>query len=253
MIKVNGLFENSNVLVEYDNKDFGAKILAFDRDLSVSPETAVTAYFMSKMNCKARQVFIVFDGQRRWTVQAGAMQWMAGNIQATTGVRGVGDLFGKALKGAVTGERGIKPEYAGVGCMALEPCYKFIIPIDLKEWGGSVTMNDGMYYASTGCNVTAQMISSISGAVAGNEGLFNTMCVGDGLVLCESDSPREELVEIVLNNDVLKIDGSMAVCWSSGLQFTVERVTKTLIGSAASGEGLVNVYRGTGRVLMKVV
>lgn len=253
MIKVKGLFENSNVAVEYDNKEFGAKILAFDRDLSVSPQTAATAYFMSKMNCKARQVFIAFDGSRKWTVQAGAMQWMAGNINVATGVRGVGDFFGKALKGSVTGERGIKPEYEGVGCMALEPCFKFIIPIDMNEWHGSVTMNDGMFYASTGCRVTAQMISSVSGALAGNEGLFNTMCVGNGLVLCESESPAEELVEVQLDNDVLKIDGSMAVCWSSGLQFTVERVTKTLIGSAASGEGLVNVYRGTGRVLMKVV
>lgn len=42
----------------------------------------------------------------------------------------------------------------------------------------------------------------------------------------------------------------LAVCWSSNLEFTVERSTKTLVGSAVSGEGLVNVYRGTGRVLM---
>ena len=34
------------------------------------------------------------------------------------------------------------------------------------------------------------------------------------------------------------------------LNFTVERSGKSLIGSAASGEGLVNVYRGTGKVLM---
>ena len=32
-----------------------------------------------------------------------------------------------------------------------------------------------------------------------------------------------------------------------------ERSTKTLIGSAVSGEGLVNVYRGTGKVLMSPV
>ena len=36
-------------------------------------------------------------------------------------------------------------------------------------------------------------------------------------------------------------------------RFTVERTTKTLIGSAASGEGLVNVYRGTGKVRMSPV
>ena len=58
------------------------------------------------------------------------------------------------------------------------------------------------------------------------------------------------MIEVVLENDELKIDGNLAVCWSSNLDFTVERTTKTLVGSAVSGEGLVNVYRGTGRVLM---
>lgn len=49
------------------------------------------------------------------------------------------------------------------------------------------------------------------------------------------------------------MDGNFAIAWTNGLQFTVERSTKTLIGSAASGEGLVNVYRGTGRVLLAPV
>jgi hypothetical protein len=35
----------------------------------------------------------------------------------------------------------------------------------------------------------------------------------------------------------------MAIAWSASLEFTVERTTKTLVGSAASGEGLVNVYQ----------
>ena len=62
-----------------------------------------------------------------------------------------------------------------------------------------------------------------------------------------------ELIEIELENDELKIDGDMAVCWSTNLDFTVERSSKTLLGSAINGEGLVNVYRGTGRVLMSPV
>ena len=48
----------------------------------------------------------------------------------------------------------------------------------------------------------------------------------------------------------MKIDGNFAIAWSGSLEFTVERSGKSLIGSAASGEGLVNVYRGSGRVLM---
>ena len=70
------------------------------------------------------------------------------------------------------------------------------------------------------------------------------MCIRD------RDCPKEELVEICLDNDVLKIDGNYAIAWSSSLNFTVERSGKSLVGSAASGEGLVNVYRGTGKVLM---
>ena len=97
------------------------------------------------------------------------------------------------------------------------------------------------------------MRSNISSAIAGNEGLFNLGIEGKGTLCIESPCPQEELIEIELNNDVVKIDGNMAIAWSGSLEFTVERSGKTLVGSAASGEGLVNVYRGTGKVLLAPV
>ena len=68
--------------------------------------------------------------------------------------------------------------------------------------------------------------------------------------MLESPVPREELVEFELDNDVLKIDGNMAIAWSSSLQFTTENASKSIVGSTLSGEGVVNVYRGTGKVLV---
>ena len=97
------------------------------------------------------------------------------------------------------------------------------------------------------------MRSNISSAVAGNEGLFNLGVQGQGILCIESLCPQEELIEIELENDTVKIDGNMAIAWSGSLEFTVERSGKSLIGSAASGEGLVNVYRGTGKVLLAPV
>ena len=91
---------------------------------------------------------------------------------------------------------------------------------------------------------------NLSLAVAGGEGWFNLRLNGRGVLCVESDCPQEELIEITLQDDVLKIDGNYAIAWSKSLSFTVERSGKSLIGSAASGEGLVNVYRGTGKVLM---
>ena len=58
----------------------------------------------------------------------------------------------------------------------------------------------------------------------------------------------DEIDVIDLENDTLRVDGNFAVLRSANLDFTVERSAKTLIGSAVSGEGLVNVYRGTGQV-----
>ena len=77
--------------------------------------------------------------------------------------------------------------------------------------------------------------------------------LGTGVAALESPVPRSELIEFKLDNDQLRIDGNMAIAWSSSLNFTVEKSTRSLIGSAVSGEGLVNVYRGTGTVLMAPV
>lgn len=96
------------------------------------------------------------------------------------------------------------------------------------------------------------MLGDIS-STTGVKGLFNLGLSGTGIVVLESNVPEEELIEVVLDNDVLKVDGPLAVAWSQSLQFTVERSGKTLLGSAASGEGLVNVFRGSGRILMSPV
>jgi len=226
------------------------RVMEYQRDLSVTPSTAMLAYFCAQMNVRKRQV-ICNLAKAPVTVQAGAMQWMLGNVNATTGVKGVGDFFGKAVRGKVSGESVIKPEYIGDGVLVLEPTYKHLLLLDVADWGGSIVLDDGLFLA---CESTLKhklvMRSNFSSAIAGGEGLFNLGLKGQGIVCLESECPREELIEIVLEDDVLKIDGNYAIAWSGGLAFSVERSGKSLIGSAASGEGLVNVYRGSGKVLM---
>ena len=227
-------------------------VLEYVQDASVSPMNAMNEYFMSKMNVRRRQVVIDIDKDHSAVIQAGAMQWMGGNVQATSGVKGIGDFLGKALKGAVTKETAVKPEYVGEGCLVLEPTYKYIILADIGKWGSAgMTIEDGMFLACD-ANVKSKVVArkNLSSAVLGSEGLFNLSLQGNGVAALESNVPEDELIEVILENDELKIDGNLAVCWSSNLEFTVERSTKTFVGSAVSGEGLVNVYRGTGRVLM---
>ena len=243
--------------LQNENRKFAKSIgnfhvLEYVQDASVSPMNAMNEYFMSKMGVRRRQVVIDIDKDHSAIIQAGAMQWMGGNVRATSGIKGIGDFLGKAIKGAVTKETTVKPEYVGEGCLVLEPTYKYIILADVGKWGSAgMTIEDGMFLACD-ANVKSNVVArkNLSSAVLGGEGLFNLSLQGNGVAALESNVPENELIEVILENDELKIDGNLAVCWSSNLEFTVERSTKTLVGSAVSGEGLVNVYRGTGRVLM---
>lgn len=251
MYQIRNFTDNDDIRTLQEMGPF--RVIEYTRDLSVAPQNAQEAYFCNEMNIRKRQVICTL-GASNITLQAGAMQWMLGDVHATTGIKSVGDLFGKAVRGKMTGESAIKPEYTGNGLLVLEPTYKHILLLDVGAWNGSIVIEDGMFMAcDAALKHKAVMRSNFSSAAAGNEGLFNLGLQGNGVVCLESNVPKEELVEIELHDDVLKIDGNMAIAWSGSLEFTVERSGKSLIGSAASGEGLVNVYRGSGRVLMAPV
>ncbi|WJY28061.1 AIM24 family protein [Sporosarcina trichiuri] len=248
IITIRNFEDNPNVKVKEELGPF--KVVEFQRELSTDRASAQAAYFASEMNVRRRQ--LVCDvGQSNITVQAGAMQWMAGDVKATTGLKGVGDFIGKTIRGKVTKESAIKPEYTGTGTLVLEPTFKHILLLNVGDWHQSLVIEDGLFLAcDSGLKHKAVVRSTLSSASLGGEGLFNLGLTGQGTVALESSIAREELIEIELDNDELKIDGNMAIAWSGSLDFTVERSGKTLLGSAASGEGLVNVYRGTGKVLM---
>ena len=242
---------NQNIVVKSELG--GMQVLEYAKDMSVSPFNAKVEYYSAKMNVNKRQVLLNLNGNG-YTVQAGAMQWISGNVQMSTGVKGVGNFLGKMVSGAVTGESAVKPIYEGYGQVMLEPTYRHILLTDIASWGGSVVLDDGLFLA---CDNTVQQKvvarSNVSSALFGREGLFNLSLNGQGVAALESIVPMEELIEINLENDVMKIDGNMAIAWSGSLEFTVEKSGKSLLGSAVSGEGLVNVYRGTGKIWMAPV
>lgn len=248
MFKFKNLTNNENTKVVAHKGNM--RVLEYVTDLSNDPYGAVTSYFASKMNVRKRQVLIELNGDE-YTVSAGAMQWTAGPIEMTSDVKGVGDFLGKTIKGAVTKESGVKPKYKGKGILMLEPTYRHILLEDLADWEGGIVLDDGLFLAcESSIKQEVVMRSNLSSAVFGREGLFNLKLEGTGIAALESYVPRDELIEVTLENDVLKVDGNFAIAWSHTLDFSVEKSSKSLIGSGISGEGLVNVYRGTGRVLL---
>lgn len=250
-VQISNFKENPNIVCTDRLGCF--EVYEYQKDVSVDPSSAVASYFMHQMNFRKKQVFCTLNGNTIKT-QAGAMQWTAGPVVMNSGVKGAKDFLGKAFKGMATGESLAKPLYTGTGYVVLEPTYRYIILEDISKWGSGMVLDDGMFLA---CDASIQeevvRRKNASSAVLGGEGLFNLSLSGNGVAALESCVPREELVEIILNNDEVRIDGNMAVAWSKSLSFTVEKSTKSLLGSMASGEGLVNVYRGSGKILMAPV
>lgn len=250
-IVIKNLVDNPNILKTESGGCF--EIYEYQKDLSVTPATATNSYFMSKMNCKKRQVLCNLNGNAV-RVQAGAMQWMAGKVSMDSNIKGAGDFISKAWKNLGTGESISKPIYTGNGYVMLEPTYRYILLEDVATWGEGMVIEDGMFLA---CDSSVQSDwtsrTNASSMLVGGEGWINHCLSGNGYAVLESTVPREEIIEIVLDNDEVRIDGNMAIAWSKTLDFSVEKSTKSLLGSWISKEGLVNVYKGTGKIWMAPV
>ncbi|WP_042196525.1 AIM24 family protein [Paenibacillus camerounensis] len=242
---INNLKDNSNVIIKEQLGGF--TVIEYKEDLSsTTMMEAQLNYFMSRSNMRNKQLMIELNNSEV-VLSAGAMQYMVGNIEMTSGVKGVGGLMRNIMSSAVTGTTAIRPQYKGTGTILLETTYKYLWLIDVDN--DHIVMDDGMFLAcESSLELSVSARKNLSSAALGGEGLFNLSARGKGILALEAPIPSEEAVVVELNNDVLKVDGNFALMWSSSLDFTVEKSGKTKLGSAVSGEGLVNVYRGTGMV-----
>lgn len=247
MKKAIGTRENLKVIEEFQNGGLRVEVLEYEKLLGLSnAHMAQTVYYMEKQNIKVRQIALYLNNEKV-TIEKGSMSYFQGNINMISGVT-AGNALGRLVRGAVTGEQMSQPEYVGTGTLVLEPSFKHFLVLELAP-GESIIIDDGMFYVAQGSvQVKTVAQKNLSSALMGGESIFQQQLIGPGIIVLESVVPMCEIEQIDLVNDTLKVDGNFAILRSSSLDFTVERSAKTLVGSAVSGEGLVNVYRGTGQI-----
>ena len=173
--------------------------------------------------------------------ESGGMYYMQGNLEMEANLPTAGGF----LKSMVTRESVVKPVIRGGGTVWFEPTFGNFTIMELKgeEW----ILDKGAYYASEmGIEISSFTNKSISGLFSG-EGFFQTKVSGVGKLVILSNGPLET---IELNNGKLVVDGSFAVARQSSVQLTVSKANKGIFGSMISGEGIVNTFTGTGKVLI---
>lgn len=245
--KAIGTRENITVLDTVENGRMKVEVLEYQTLLGLTNiRIAQEVYFMSQQNIRARQIAIYLNDDVV-TIQPGAMSYFQGNIEMVSGVT-AGNLLGRVFSGALTGEAVAQPEYKGTGMVVLEPSFRHYFLIELEP-GQEAIVDKGMFYCAQGSVKFKPILQkNVSSALLGGEGLFQISLTGPGIIVLECAVPINEIDIIELDNDTLKVDGNFAVLRFGNISFTVERSAKTLLGSAVSGEGLVNVFRGTGTV-----
>lgn len=173
--------------------------------------------------------------------ESGGMYYMQGNLEMEANLPSAGGF----LKSMVTKEAAVKPVIRGTGTVWFEPTFGNFTIMELKgdEW----ILDKGAYYASEmGVEIGSFTNKSMSGLFSG-EGFFQTKVNGHGKVVILSNGPLET---IELNNGKLVVDGSIAVARQASVQLTVAKASKGIFGSMISGEGIVNTFTGTGKILI---
>ena len=213
---------------------------------SNDPRTAQAIYFANQTGLKLKQVRLTLR-QSEAIIEAGALHYMHGHIDLQNPVGGVGGLGKAMLKKMLTNETAFMPRYRGTGVIALEPSFGDFLVYRLRD--EEIIADRGLFYCSEAAlKVGVAMQKNVSSAVFGGEGLFQTQVKGSGIAVFELPVPVDELQCIQLNNETLKVDGNFALMRSGQIQFSVEKSSKGLLGTLSSGEGLLQTFRGTGRV-----
>ena len=208
---------------------------------ATSASMAMQLFFAKQQGLKMRQVRVQLNNSAIKT-EAGALYYHMGNIQSRVNAGGVTGFIGKSIKGALTSESAMKPEYGGVGTIYLEPSFSHYLIVSLEN--ESIVVDKSLFYC---CNseiaVEPFMQKNVSSALMGGEGLFQIRLSGTGVCVLEIPVPVCEIQEVQLfPGQSLKVDGNFAIMRDASVDFAVTRSDKSLIGSAVNGEGLLNSF-----------
>lgn len=235
-----------NKLAEMEN-DSLFQILEYESlEGATDVETALGLNIIRENGIKLKQIRIVLEDSSV-IIEPGALSYMKGDIRISSKTGGVFGLGKKIISSKLTGETVFKPTYSGSGEIFLEPSFGNFALIELED--DEIIVDDGLFFACEGSvEVGVSMQRNISAALLGDESLCQTRIRGNGIVALEIPVPESEIFKCVLIDDTLKVDGNFAILRTGNIEFTVEKSSKSIVGSVTSGEGLLNIYRGSGEV-----
>jgi uncharacterized protein (AIM24 family) len=179
--------------------------------------------------------------------ESGALHYMRGEIELESKMPSAGGF----LKALVTAENFFKPTYTGTGSIYFgPPIFGEYMTLELSGKEDEWVLDQGAYVCSDGSVEVGAWRNKALTAMFGGEGWFQTKVSGPGTVVLQAQGPIQA---IDLVDDKLTVDGKFAIARQASLNFSARKAAKGWIASATSGEGIVSVIEGTGRVYLAPV
>ncbi|MDR3215607.1 MAG: TIGR00266 family protein [Bacilli bacterium] len=181
-------------------------------------------------------------------IENGAMAYHNGKVELTGKTNG--GVMGGLMKKAFTGESFFVTTATGTAPgaqIAIAPgMIGDIAEIEFNQ--NSWFLNDGVFLA---CDLGVEIKTKSQGlgkaVFGGTGGLFIMEATGQGKMLINGFGQLSVLTLDGSNDQV--IDNGHVVAWTSGLEYKIEAASGTF--GFTSGEGLVNRFRGTGKVIVQ--
>ncbi|RTR18960.1 AIM24 family protein [Deinococcus radiophilus] len=199
-----------------------------------------------------RQLQIDMQGGQT-VLEPGALQWLRGDIDmeasATGGAQGggLGGLLRGAVTAAATGEGLFKTVYRGAGSIYTEPTRLYYLLGELQ--GDDLIVDDGAFVTAAGqITVGRHTNRGLANMMGSGEGRVQPRLSGSGAFCLQSPVHPDEFQTLDLQGDTLKVDGNLVLAYTGSLEMTVERSARGLLGAGKTGEGFIQVYRGTGQI-----
>lgn len=212
---------------------------------SSDARSAEQLFFVSQAGMRMKMVKITLPkAGSKVRVEPGALYYMNGNldIRASTG----GGIIRGLARKMTSGETFFVNEIHGQGEIYLEPTFGHFILINIDD--DAIIVDKSLFYAGLGNLDISASINRASAGLVGGEGLFQTKISGTGVAVLFSPVPMDEIQQITIENNKLSVDGNFALLRTAGVDFSVEKSSKSWVATSVSGEGLLQTFKGNGQV-----
>ena len=239
---------NGTVIARMDGSQSSVEVIEYPTlNISRRPDVAAVAFYAQQMGLRLRQLRITLQGGGA-VVEPGMLQFSRGAITTNTSARGAWGMLKRLLQQRLNNESVFRTTFHGQGEIYTEPTFDHYLLTRIQP-GEEAVVDDGRYVASEdGVDTSLAVKKSLSSVFLSKDDVVRTRISGNGWCVVQSPVAASDILRVELNNEELRVDGDIVVFRRGTIEQRVEIATKSMVGLVTSGEGLVNVYHGTGQV-----